>query len=453
MVLPRRRLGPIFGSGRLALAQKAQECAYSGALHPESRKPGIAPAENASPPDWQCECNEHNEGTSGSSVPFGRTTLRLALERSIMNPLLDLKKHGQSVWLDYIQRSLLTGGDFERLIEEDGVRGVTSNPTIFEKAIAGSGDYDGALRALLDKAPETDVRTLYDDVAIEDVRMAADLLRPAYDLSACTDGFVSLEPPPQLTRNTASTIAEVRRLWQAVNRPNLMIKVVATPEGVRAVEILIAEGININITLMFSLDHYEAVASAYIRGLQQCREPARVASVASFFVSRVDTQVDRALEEIGTADALALRGTIAIANAKMVYRRFSEIFYGAPFATLKQRGARVQRPLWASTGTKNPKYRDVLYVEDLIGLDTVTTIPPATLDAFRSHGRVRGATVTEGTDEAGAALSRLAGLGIDLQSIAEKLQIDGLAAFASGYDSVLAGLERKKQSILARQAV
>ena len=234
-----------------------------------------------------------------------------------------------------------------------------------------------------------------------------------------------------------------------VNRPNLMIKVVATPEGVRAVEALIAEGININITLMFSLDHYEAVANAYIRGLQQCREPARVASVASFFVSRVDTRVDRALEAIGTADALALRGTIAIANAKMVYRRFTEIFYGAPFAALKQRGARVQRPLWASTGVKNPNYRDVLYVEDLIGPDTVTTIPPATLDAFRSHGRVRGATVAEGVDEAGAALSRLAGLGIDLQAIAEKLQVDGVAAFASGYDSVLAGLERKKQSILA----
>jgi transaldolase len=370
-----------------------------------------------------------------------------------MNPLLDLRKHGQSVWLDYIQRSLLTGGDFERLIEEDGLLGVTSNPTIFEKAIDGSSDYDDALRLLLDKAPDTDARTLYDGLAIEDVRMAADLLRPAYDMSDRADGFVSLEPPPQLTKDTALTIAEARRLWQAVNRPNLMIKVVATPEGDRAVEALIAEGININITLMFSLDHYEAVANAYIRGLQQCREPARVASVASFFVSRVDTQVDRALEAIGTADALALRGKIAIANAKMVYRRFSEIFYGAPFAALKQRGARVQRPLWASTGTKNPNYRDVLYVEELIGPDTVTTIPPATLDAFRSHGRIRGTTVTEEVDEASAALAKLAGLGIDLQAIAEKLQADGIAAFASGYNRVLAGLERKKQSILASQTV
>lgn len=366
-----------------------------------------------------------------------------------MNPLLDLKKQGQSVWLDYISRSLLTDGDFKRLIGRDGLGGVTSNPTIFEKAIDGGSDYDDALRLLLAKEPGTDVRTLYDGVVIEDVRMAAELLRPVYDLSDCTDGFVSLEPPPQLTENTARTIAEARRLWQAVNRPNLMIKVVATPEGVEAVEALIAEGININITLMFSLDHYEAVAKAYIRGLQQCREPAAVASVASFFVSRVDTRIDRALEAIGTADALALRGTIAIANAKMVHRRFEEIFYGAPFAALKRCGARVQRPLWASTGVKNPRYRDVMYVEELIGPDTVNTVPPATLDAFRNHGHVRGPTVTEGVYEAGAALSMLLGLGIDLRGIAEKLQMDGMAAFASAYDRVLAGLERKKQSILA----
>jgi transaldolase len=295
-----------------------------------------------------------------------------------MSPLFGLAKQGQSIWLDYIRRSFLTSGDFKRLIEEDGVRGVTSNPTIFEKAIDGSSDYDDALRALLDKTPTIDAGTLYDRLAIEDVRISADLLRPAYDLSGGGDGFVSLEPPPQSTKDTATTVKEVRRLWKAVNRPNLMVKVVATPDGVRAVEALIAEGININITLMFSLD-YEAVAHAYIRGLQQCREPSRVASVASFFVSRVDTKIDRALEEMGTAEALALRGAIAIANAKIVYCRFTEIFYGAPFATLKERGCRVQRPLWASTGVKNPRYRDVLYIEELVGPDTVTTIPPATL--------------------------------------------------------------------------
>jgi transaldolase len=365
-----------------------------------------------------------------------------------MNPLLRLKGQGQSVWLDYIRRSFLTSGDFKRLIEDDGIGGVTSNPTIFEKAIDGSSDYDDALRILTAQAPRADLHSLYDRLAIEDVRMAADLLRPAYDLSGGSDGFVSLEPPPQSTKDTAATMEEVRRLWHAVNRPNLMVKVVATPDGVRAVEALIAEGININITLMFSLDHYEAVANAYIRGLEQCREPSRVASVASFFVSRVDTKIDRALEAIGTADALALRGAIAIANAKMVYRRFTEIFHGAPFATLRERGGRVQRPLWASTGVKNPNYRDVLYVEGLIGPDTVTTIPPATLDAFRGHGRVSGATVVEGVDEASAALSKLAELGIDLKAIADELQVDGVAAFAAGYDAVLAGLEQKKQSIL-----
>jgi transaldolase len=370
-----------------------------------------------------------------------------------MNPLFGLTKHGQSIWLDFIRRSFLTSGDFKRLIEEDGVRGVTSNPTIFEKAIDGSSDYDDALRVLVTKTPAIKVRTLYDHLAIEDVRMAADLLRPAYDHSDGNDGFVSLEPPPQSTKDTSATIQEVCRVWQSVNRPNLMIKVVATPEGVRAVEPLIAEGININITLMFSLAHYEAVANAYIRGLQQCREPSRVASVASFFVSRVDTKVDRALEAIGTAEALALRGTIAIANAKMVYRRFTEIFGSMPFAALKERGARVQRPLWASTGVKNQNYRDVLYVEELIGSDTVTTLPPATLDAFRDHGRANGTTVAEGMDEARAALSKLAELGVDLRVIAEELQTDGVAAFASDYNAVLAGLERKKESILAGRAL
>ena len=366
-----------------------------------------------------------------------------------MNPLLELKKHGQSVWLDYIRRSLLTEGGLARLVEEDGLGGVTSNPAIFEKAINGTSDYDSALYARLATAPDIDVRALYDGLAIEDARMAADLLRPVFDLSDRGDGFVSLEPPPQLTTDTASTIAEARRLWHAVNRPNLMIKVVATPDGVPAVEALIAEGININITLMFSLDHYEAVANAYIKGLQRCCEPAKVASVASIFVSRVDTLVDRSLEMIGTADSLALRGRIAIANAKMVYRRFRDIFYGAPFTRLRERGARVQRPLWASTGVKNLRYRDVLYVEELIGPDTVTTIPPATLDAFRDHGRVNAFSVTEGVEEAEAALSKLAELGIDLPAIAVQLQADGVAAFAAGYEKVLAGLDRKRRSVLS----
>lgn len=226
-----------------------------------------------------------------------------------------------------------------------------------------------------------------------------------------------------------------------------MVKVVGTAEGIASVEALIAEGINVNVTLMFSLRHYEAVAGAYIRGLSRCKHPEHVASVASFFVSRVDTQVDRALEEIGTSDAKALQGRIAVANAKMAYERFRDIFYGVGFSAQRKRGARVQRPLWASTGTKNPRYSDVLYVEELIGPETVNTMPLATLDAFRDHGRVRGDTVTLGLTEASQSLEALASLGIDLNAIAERLQLDGISAFASDYDRVLAAIERKRPSV------
>jgi transaldolase len=231
-----------------------------------------------------------------------------------------------------------------------------------------------------------------------------------------------------------------------------MIKVVATSEGIAAVEALISEGINVNITLMFSLRHYEAVANAYLRGLERCREPGKVGSVASFFVSRVDTEADRALEAIGTADALALRGKVAIANAKMAYRRFREIFHGEPFRTLRRRGAHVQRPLWASTSTKNPNYRDVMYIEELIGPDTVNTIPPVTLDAFRDHGHVRGATVAEGWTEASDVLSRLTRLTIDLGAITERLQTEGIATFATAYDRVLAAVDKKRYALLAEVA-
>ncbi|MFQ5695406.1 MAG: bifunctional transaldolase/phosoglucose isomerase, partial [Terriglobia bacterium] len=248
------------------------------------------------------------------------------------------------------------------------------------------------------------------------------------------------------------TVAEAKRLWQALGRPNVMIKVPATPEGIPALEALIAEGINVNVTLMFSMAHYEAVARAYIKGLEKRKQPERVASVASFFVSRVDSAVERALEELGSQQALALRGRIAIANAKAVYQRFREIFQGQAFAALRQRGARVQRPLWASTGTKNPAYSDVLYVEELIGPDTVNTVPPVTLDAFRDHGRVRGATVAQGVDDARAALERLAKLGIDLNAITEKLQADGVAAFSASFDQLMAALEEKRTALLAGAA-
>ncbi len=368
-----------------------------------------------------------------------------------MNPLLELKQLGQSVWLDYIRRNLITSGELQRLVEEDGLCGVTSNPTIFQKAIAGSDDYDEAIRALLTAEPHTDASALYEALAIEDIRMAADILRRVYEETDGRDGFVSLEVSPHLAHDTEGTIAEARRLWQAVDRPNLMIKVPATPEGIPAIEALIAEGININVTLIFSLAHYEAVAHAYIRGLARCPDPHRVASVASFFVSRVDTVVDRALEAIGTPEALALRGKIAIANARMAYRRFREIFYGEPFAALRAQGARVQRPLWASTSTKNPAYSDVLYVEELIGPDTVNTLPPATLNAFRDHGQVRGITLEEGLAEAEKALAHLKELDIDLEAITEQLQRDGVAAFAASFDQLMEALAEKRRSILISQ--
>lgn len=359
-----------------------------------------------------------------------------------MNALLELREHNQSVWLDYIRRDLVRNGELKRLVEQDGLGGVTSNPAIFEKAIDEGGQYDEALsESAAHGAP--DPRTIYDEIAVEDVRDAADVLRPVYESSGGADGFVSLEPPPQVASDTQGTIQEARRLHGLVNRPNLMIKVVATKDGVAAVEELIAEGINVNITLIFSVRHYEAVAAAYIRGLQRCKSPEAVASVASFFVSRVDTQVDKALDAIGSPEALALRGTIAIANAKAMYGRFREIFDGDEFASLRHRGARVQRPLWASTGTKNPAYSDVLYVEELIGPDTVNTIPPDTMNAFRDHGQVRGDTVLEDVAGAEARLRTLSKLGIDLNAIADKLQTDGIASFASAYDRVLDSIGKK----------
>ena len=364
-----------------------------------------------------------------------------------MNSLRTLQNYGQSVWLDYIHRNLITTGELKRMVDEDGLSGMTSNPTIFQKAIGEGSEYDDVLCTILDAEPDIDTQTLYERLAIEDIQMATDILRPVYDATDGLDGLVSLEPPAQLAYDTKATIAEALRLWRLVNRPNLMIKVPSTPEGIPAVETLIAEGININITLMFSLTHYEAVAQAYIRGLEHnTTDPHRVASVASFFVSRVDTYVDHELEKIGTPEALALRGKIAIANSKLAYRRFCEIFYGEPFATLRQQGAQVQRPLWGSTSTKNPAYHDVLYVEELIGPDTVNTIPPTTLNAFRDHGQVR-TSLLEGLEEAEEFLARLAELGVDLDAITEQLQTDGVAAFAASLDQLLAELEQKRRAI------
>ena len=321
-----------------------------------------------------------------------------------MNPLQRLwQEQRQAVWLDFIERDLLTCGELARLVAEDGVRGVTSNPSIFQKAIEGGGPYDMAVASLLAANPEMTTVQLYEALAIEDIQHAADILHAVWKESRGGDGFVSLEVSPHLARDTGGTVAEAKRLWQAVARPNLMIKVPATPEGIPAIEELIGEGINVNATLMFSLADYEAVATAYLRGLETNSKPASVASVASFFVSRVDTKVDAALEAIGSPEALSLRGRAAIANAKLAYRRFGELFGSDSFALLSARGAMVQRPLWASTSTKNPDYRDVIYVEELIGQDTVNTLPVATLEAFRDHGELRTSLLE---DVAGACSSR-----------------------------------------------
>lgn len=366
-----------------------------------------------------------------------------------MASLKTLLEFGQSMWLDYMRRSLMTSGELEGLVQS-GLRGVTSNPDIFKKAITGSDDYDDALRTLLQSEPGIDEKSLYENLAVEDIRLAADVLRPVYDASGGDDGFVSLEVSPLLARDADGTVDEARRLWDSIDRPNAMIKVPATIECLSAIEALIAEGININVTLMFSLRHYEAVVQAYLRGLQRCAHPAKVASVASFFISRVNGKVDPLLEEIGTPEARALLGKIATSNAKLAYRRFREIFHGEPFASLQAKGARVQRCLWASTSTKNPAYSDVLYVEELIGPDTVNTAPPSTIDAFRDHGRVE-ATLEKGVEEAEQDLQRLAGLGIDLDSITSQLQEDGVDAFAKSFEELLEAMRQVKESFSAER--
>lgn len=371
-----------------------------------------------------------------------------------MAPLTELRARGQSVWLDEIRREWLEDGTLKELIRR-GVTGLTSNPTIFERAITSSPAYDAAIRTHLLRDPELEVAALYEALAVEDIRMAADLLRPVYEATEGGDGYMSLEVSPHLAHDTEGTIAEARRLWQAVDRPNLMIKVPATPAGIPAIEALIAQGVNVNVTLIFSPTHYEAAAEAYWRGLRRRAERGgdlrSVASVASFFISRIDTAVDRALEALGTPEALALRGRIAVAVAKQVYRRFRERFLPEAFPELAARGARAQRVLWASTSTKNPAYSDVKYVEELIGPDTVNTMPLATLQAFEDHGRVSGDTALEGWEEAKADLATLARLGIDLERILEQLQVEGVAAFVCSYDALLAALEGKRAQLLSIQ--
>jgi transaldolase/glucose-6-phosphate isomerase len=363
-----------------------------------------------------------------------------------MTKLHELAELGQSIWYDNIRRALLNQGDLQALVKT-GVKGVTSNPSIFEKAIAGSADYDEAFEELVREGrSETE---LYEALVIEDIQRAADILRPVYDRTEGIDGYVSLEVSPTLAHDTEGTIAEARRLFAAIDRANVMIKVPATPAGPPAIEALIGEGININITLIFSLEQYRAVTQAYLAGLEKLAasggDLSQVASVASFFVSRIDTAVDRHLDEIGNR---ALQGKIAIASAKAAYGLFKEIFSGERWNRLVERGARIQRPLWASTSTKNPNYPDTLYVDALIGANTVNTIPPATLEAFLDHGTV-AATLESEMDEAREQLAQLADLGVDLEAVTEKLQEDGVASFANAFDSLMSSITDKREQLLA----
>ena len=347
------------------------------------------------------------------------------------NPLRELNRLGQSVWFDYIRRWELTSGHLQRLIEEDGVSGVTSNPSIFEKAIAGSQDYDGAIRKLAAEGKEAPA--VFECLAVEDIRGAADLFRSIYEATEGRDGFVSIEVAPTLARDTEGTIAEARRLWREVNRPNILVKIPGTAEGLPAIEQLLGEGININITLLFAIERYAQVANAYLAALEKLagegKPVDRIASVASFFVSRIDTMADQQIEaKLKEAKSAAekekltnLLGKTANANAKLAYVKFKEIFASPRFRALAGKGARVQRMLWASTGTKNPRYSDTLYVDPLIGPDTINTMPAATMAAYRDHGKPR-ATIEEGLDEARGALKQLAGVGIDLAAITGKLE-------------------------------
>jgi transaldolase/glucose-6-phosphate isomerase len=373
------------------------------------------------------------------------------------NPLRELNRLGQSVWHDYIRRGELLSGGLKRLIDEDGLTGVTSNPSIFEKAIAGSTDYDDAIRRMAQQG--LTAAQIYERLVVEDIQMAADLFRPIYDATQGRDGFVSIEVSPLLAHDTEGTIAEVRRLHRAVNRQNVMVKIPGTREGLPAIEQMLAEGININITLLFAVERYLEVAKAYQTALEKrAREGKavdRIASVASFFVSRIDTLVDQQLEaKLATANTegkkhiAQLLGKAAVANAKMAYEAYRKMFLGAGFKALEDRGARVQRLLWASTSTKNPKYSDILYVQDLIGPDTVNTMPPATISAYRDHGKPR-LTLEEGLPEARKSLEQLAQFGVDFAAVTQKLEDDGCEAFSRDYNKLLAVIEEKRKKILA----
>jgi transaldolase/glucose-6-phosphate isomerase len=375
-----------------------------------------------------------------------------------MNPVKALENHGQAVWLDFLARGFVAKGELKKLIDSDGVKGVTSNPSIFEKAIGSSDEYDGAIGSALKKG-DRPVAELFEHLAVEDIQHAADVLRPVYDQLKGDDGFVSLEVSPYLAMDTKGTIAEAEHLWKAVHRKNLMVKVPATPEGLPAIKHLIGEGISINITLLFSQKVYVAVAEAYLAGLERLvtngGDPSHVASVASFFVSRIDSAVDKQLDEkIARANdphekerLAALKGKVAIANAKLAYQEYKRLFSGARWEKLATKGARPQRLLWASTGTKNKDYSDVLYVEELIGPNTVNTVPPATLDAFRDHGKPRD-SLEENVEDARGVLTELDKSGVSLDAITAELVKDGVKLFADAADKLYGAVAYKRATVL-----
>jgi len=371
------------------------------------------------------------------------------------NPLKDLLKYGQSVWFDYIRRDLLTSGDLKRLINEDGLRGMTSNPSIFEKAIADSTLYSDILKSLRSRT-DLDAKGRYEILAIRDIQDATDIFRPVYQDSKRRDGYVSLEVSPFLARDTQGTLAEARRLWKTVSRENVMIKVPGTAEGIPAFQQLISEGININVTLLFSQEVYKQVAEAYIAGLEQLAarggDVSKMASVASFFISRIDNSIDAIVAERLKASKdpreqeqlKSLLGKVAVANGKETYVLYQKIFSGDRWKALATKGAQTQRVLWASTSTKNPHYSDVLYVQELIGPDTVNTIPPATFNAFRDHGHPR-ASLTENVEDANRTMQTAAKLGISMKEVTDKLTDDGVRLFAEAFDKLLQAVEKSSK--------
>jgi transaldolase / glucose-6-phosphate isomerase len=372
------------------------------------------------------------------------------------NPLKELLNFGKSVWLDYIRRDLLTGGELKRLIDEDGLRGMTSNPTIFEKAIAGGTLYDDLLNSLRSRT-DLDAKGRFEVLAIRDIQDAADMFRPVYESTKRRDGYVSIEVSPYLARDMKGSLEEARRLWKSVGRENVMVKIPGTAEGLPAIQQAISEGININITLLFAQDVYVKVAEAYIAGLEQFAknggDVSRMASVASFFISRIDSAVDAIIETRLKASKDAreqeqlksIQGKVAIANGKQTYEKYQTIFSTPRWKALAAKGAQTQRVLWASTSTKNPAYRDVLYVEELIGPDTVDTIPPATLDAFRDHGKPRQ-SLTEDLPSAHKTMETAAKLGISMKEVTDKLTDDGVRLFSEAFDKLLAAVEKSSKS-------